>query len=637
MPERFVPRDWQDRFVREYQTNPKKNFLVEACTASGKTGGALYAYNSLKDGFDWRFVIVVVPAEHLKRQYAQDAASLFGLNLYYSGTDTRLRRLPTPDELLRQGYHGIVINYYWLTKPGNAESLKSNIGQSLAGKIFVILDEVHHASSDLAFGQACEVAFPDHIVSHRLMTSGTPFRSDNNRILGNWVSYVSVEENIYECLPDFRYTLADALNEDIIPAFSFVTMAGEFTYRRGRAVYEGKTFTNAQNEDELKDALNTAIYVEGDWVRTAIEWAHERMKRDRAKGLPECATYVRVPTIQAARQIKERIRRLTGEDALVVVSRDDDPNFNSSFPSNQNSSELIEQFAAETGAGARSWIVGVGMLGEGVSIHRLKYRIHATNNRASLSFVQDLGRLLRKFPEDSPEPVETLIPAHPILIDLAISVMDEVAHVIWEREEEEIRNETNSGNREGDGETLPSSFEPLASTGELATQIVDGEEISDEYTNVAEWAVANKDYLRHYSKTPAHFAQTLQRDQSLFNLLCQEYQSTINQTDSNHKTRSVEDVPQGFPSEYSTWLPDAKAKYASKQAHTKVKRLAYLLYPNVDDRERAVRIKEIHTKAKLRNNLSPKGFIGHEGWEQIYVWLCNRINYAAQLKGTEDL
>ena len=109
-------------------------------------------------------------------------------------------------------------------------------------------------------------------------------------------------------------------------------------------------------------------------------------------------------------------------------------------------------------------------------------------------------------------------------------------------------------------------------------------------------------------------------------------QKRINQ----NKTSSAESVPQGFPSEYASWLPDAKNKYASKQAHTKVKRLAYLLYPSIDEKERGEKIKEIHNKAKLKNGLSPKSFIGHEGWEQIYVWACNRIAEAAQLKGTED-
>ena len=77
------------------------------------------------------------------------------------------------------------------------------------------------------------------------------------------------------------------------------------------------------------------------------------------------------------------------------------------------------------------------MLGEGVSIKRLKYRIHATNIRASLSFMQDLGRLLRLFPKDPPESVETLIPAHPVLIELAIDVLNDVAHIVREREQDE--------------------------------------------------------------------------------------------------------------------------------------------------------------------------------------------------------
>ena len=51
MSQEFLPRDWQDRFVREYQTNTIKNFLLEGCT-SGKTGGAIYAYVSLKGGLD---------------------------------------------------------------------------------------------------------------------------------------------------------------------------------------------------------------------------------------------------------------------------------------------------------------------------------------------------------------------------------------------------------------------------------------------------------------------------------------------------------------------------------------------------------------------------------------------------------
>lgn len=124
MSNSFVPRDWQERFVREYQTKTKKNFLLEACTSAGKTAGALNCYVSLKSSLDRHFLIAVVPSEHLKRQYAIDAKNLFELNLHYSGTDPRLKRLPTPQELIKTDYHGLVLSYHWLTKSGNAEYLK---------------------------------------------------------------------------------------------------------------------------------------------------------------------------------------------------------------------------------------------------------------------------------------------------------------------------------------------------------------------------------------------------------------------------------------------------------------------------------------------------------------------------------
>lgn len=644
MSHQFIPRDWQERFVRQYQATPTKNTLLEACTAAGKTAGAVHTFNSLRATLDWKFVVVVVSSDHLKKQYAQDANDPFGLNLYYSGTDPRLNRLPNPKDLLSQNYHGLVISYQWLTKGQNAQNLAKALETSVKGKVFVILDEVHHASEQLSFGQACETAFPDDLVAHRLMTSGTPFRSDNNRILGNWLNYEqNIDENTYECCPDFRYTLADALRDQIIPPFSFVTLEGEFNYIRNQAVYEGRTFTNATTDQQLRDALNTAIFVDGDWVKKAISWAHNRMKRDRDKDLPECATYVRVSNISAARTMKERIKNLTGEEALVVVSKeDDDPNSNTDFRrSQEDSSKLIEDFAAETGARACSWIIGVNMLGEGVSIKRLKYRIHATNICAPLSFMQDLGRLLRLFPsQDSPEAVETLIPAHPTLIQLATDVLNEVAHVIDEPEEINNENDDSEGDStgsEGESDTPPTSnFIPLTSTGEMGAQIVDGEEIAPEYANVAEWAIEHYPFFQHWPQTPAHLAQRFMSDHHLYEIVRLAYQEAVN-SESDENACKNEDIPSRFPSEYATWLPDRKAKYVRKEVNTKVYRLACILHPQANSEERKNHIKTIHNKAKLRNGVSLNGFIGYQGWEKIYEWLLDRIAHAQELQGTEDL
>jgi len=638
MPEEFVPRDWQDRFARAYQTNLKRNFLLEACTSAGKTGGTLNIFDSFRSAVGWRFLVVVVPAEHLRRQYAVDAQKLFGLQLYYSGTVKSLGRLPTPEELLQQKYQGLVVSYQWLASSGNAKKLASQLQNTLDGKVLAILDEVHHVSSELPFGRACEIAFPDGTVSHRLMTSGTPFRSDNNKILGNWLTYVPAGENIYGCVPDFRYTLSDALRDGIIPFFSFATMGGKFTYRRGRAVYEGATFTEATTEQELSDALNTAIDVNGGWVKEAITWAYQRMQRDRANGLPECATYVRVPTIKAAGQMKERIRCITGEDALVVVSKDDDPT--SKFNTRENPTKLIEGFAAETGLKATSWIIGVGMLGEGVSIPRLKYRIHATNIRALLSFTQDLGRLLRLFPKEDPEAVETLIPAHKTLMDLALEVLNEVAHLVQEQEEEGSSEEQDKENGDKDSEPISSTFEPIASTGELEGHIVESEEIPIEYAIVAEWAIENNEIWRHWGKgkTPAHLAQMLMRDKDkpLFELLYQQYRDAQNNDPVERKSSSA-NVPSGFPSEYADLLPDEKLKWTRREVNKKAFHLACILSPNASPEEREKKIQEIYGKAKRRHGIPLKGFVNYEGWEKLYHWLCDRIAQANGIKKDGDL
>ncbi|HLO52152.1 MAG TPA: hypothetical protein VK211_27375, partial [Kamptonema sp.] len=319
---------------------------------------------------------------------------------------------------------------------------------------------------------------------------------------------------------------------------------------------------------------------------------------------------------------------------LVVVSKDDEPT--SKFNSRQNPTELIETFAAETGSRARSWIIGVGMLGEGVSIPRLKYRIHATNIRALLSFTQDLGRLLRLFPKEEPEAVETLIPAHPTLIQLALNVLNEIAHIV--REEEELPNEQNRENEESNSEPISSTFEPITSTGELGSHIVESEEIPLEYAIVAEWAIENNATFRLLGKgrAPAHLAQILMVDKPSFEFLYQQYRDAQNNNPLESDV-SGSNVPHGFPSEYAKFLPDEKLKFARKEVNKKAFHLARLLLPNASSEELEKKIQEIYGIAKRRHGLPLKGFVSYEGWEKIYSWLCDRIVHANRIKKEENL
>ncbi len=59
--------------------------------------------------------------------------------------------------------------------------------------------------------------------------------------------------------------------------------------------------------------------------------------------------------------------------------------------------------------------------------------------------------------------METLIPAHPQLVDLAISALNEIAHVVREREDNEGRESRGGTDGEGDSqgsEQLNSNFMP---------------------------------------------------------------------------------------------------------------------------------------------------------------------------------
>src|SRR3546814_15487171 len=69
---------------------------------------------------------------------------------------------------------------------------------------FVILDEVHHAGDDRAWGDGLRVAFSG--ARGRLSLSGTPFRSDTNPI--PFVTY-----QWEEAVPDFEYGYGDALGD----------------------------------------------------------------------------------------------------------------------------------------------------------------------------------------------------------------------------------------------------------------------------------------------------------------------------------------------------------------------------------------------------------------------------------------
>ena len=104
---------------------------------------------------------MVAPTSHLKVQWSL-AAHRLGLQLDPDWS---------PGDGLARDVHGLVTTYQQIATGNTAAKLA---GLSADG--FVILDEIHHAGHDKAWGDGIRVAFGH--AARRLSLSGTPFRSD---------------------------------------------------------------------------------------------------------------------------------------------------------------------------------------------------------------------------------------------------------------------------------------------------------------------------------------------------------------------------------------------------------------------------------------------------------------------------
>ena len=111
--------------------------------------------------------------------------------------------------------HGVVTSYQQVAV--SAAALRE-----LARHAVVVLDEVHHAGEDQAWGESLRLAFGAS--ARRLSLSGTPFRSDTRAI-----PFVRYEAD--EAVPDFEYGYGDALRDGgVVRPVYFPRIGGEMEW-----------------------------------------------------------------------------------------------------------------------------------------------------------------------------------------------------------------------------------------------------------------------------------------------------------------------------------------------------------------------------------------------------------------------
>lgn len=386
-------RRWQKEALDALRANPSRDFLAVATPGAGKTTFALTAAVQDLAQFPHRRVVVVAPTSHLKFQWAS-AAGRFGLHL-------------EPEWQAAGGwphdFHGIVVTYQQVAADPRAL-------RGVADDGFVVLDEIHHAGSERAWGDGVFTAFEP--AARRLSLSGTPFRSDQNPI--PFVNY-----DFEEAVADYTYGYGEALEEGgvVRPVF-FPRFDGHMEWSTPDGAIVSATFGDNLDRTLSSQRLRTALSLDGEWLPTVLGKAHEQLARLREQD-PTAGGLVIAMDVDHARGIAELLRQRHGVEAVVATS--DDP----------TASEKIAEFAD----GRDAWIVAVRMVSEGVDIPRLRVAVYATNTVTELFFRQAVGRVVRWTPGQRRQKAFFFIPDDLRLRFFAHGLAEQRTHSLKRRED----------------------------------------------------------------------------------------------------------------------------------------------------------------------------------------------------------
>ncbi len=397
-------RAWQREALARFEDNPSPNFLAVATPGAGKTLFALGAVlRALLSGVARR-VVIVVPTQHLKHQWAH-AAERLDLHLdpeWSAGYG-----------LLPSDVHGVVVTYQQVA--ANPGALRGLVQGAL-----IVLDEVHHAGESRSWGDGVRFAFEPAV--RRLCLSGTPFRSDQNVI-----PFVRYDGDLAHA--DYEYGYAEALRETaVVRPVYFPRIKGVMEWSAPDGDTYSATFDDRLTRELANQRLRTAFDVEGDWLPAVLAQANTQLRHLRQRD-PRAAGLVIAIDQAHARGIAGILEQRLGVAATVATS--DDP----------AASARIARF----GEGNDPWIVAVRMVSEGVDIPRLRLGVYATNTVTELFFRQAVGRLVRWTGTLAKQTAYMFIPDDVRLRTFAANIAEQRRHSLARREVDQLGPEEMGG------------------------------------------------------------------------------------------------------------------------------------------------------------------------------------------------
>ncbi|WP_309117554.1 DEAD/DEAH box helicase family protein [Saccharothrix sp.] len=395
-------REWQREALNAYLSRNQKDFLAVATPGAGKTTFALRVAHELLVAGEVARIVVVVPTEHLKVQWANSAHAC-GIALDPSTKNA--------DGLENHSdYQGAALTYAQVASTPHLHRLGCGRRRTL-----VILDEIHHAGEEKAWGSAIESAFES--AQRRLTMSGTPFRSDNNKI--PFVTYGADGKS----RADFTYGYGRAIRDQVCRQVDFHFYDGEMKWMGSDSVTSSANLSAELQKSDRSAALETALEPNTGWMRKLLVHADDALKDLRAE-VPNAGGLVIAYRGAQARAYADMLKDITGEMPTVVLS-EDGPEANA----------RIEAYSKSR----NRWLVAVRMVSEGVDVPRLAVGVYATQTKTEMFFRQAVGRFVRRKPDEE-HPALIFAPAISPLRIMAAQVEKEIQHELNLEQEEFDKN-----------------------------------------------------------------------------------------------------------------------------------------------------------------------------------------------------
>ena len=446
-------RPWQHAALARFAASPEPDFLAVATPGAGKTTFALAALRTALAQRPAK-VVIVAPTAHLKIQWA---AAATGLQLHLDPAWT------PSDGGLPPDMHGVITSYQQVA--ASAAAIRP-----LAKGAYVVLDEVHHAGEDQAWGESLREAFTDS--ARRLSLSGTPFRSDTRAI-----PFVRYEAD--EAVPDYEYGYGDALRDGrVVRPVYFPRMGGQMEWSAPDGNVHEASFDDPLANALANQRLRTALSPDGEWLPTVLREAVDRLSEVR-RSQPDAGGLVIAIDQDHARDIAELLRTRFRRPAVVVTS--DDP----------AASARIAEFARSRA----EWLVAVRMVSEGVDIPRLRVGVYATTTTTDLFFRQAVGRFVRWVAGVRDQRAWLYLPDDPRLRIRAAQIADQRRHSL----RKDSRPADEEGHQDGppplrsldEGAEQLSMFEALSAvpTGEANAQSPWNEALPDDWSDPSDHGI----------------------------------------------------------------------------------------------------------------------------------------------------